>query len=182
MANVEQELIEIRAVIPKGKDLLNDTFTKESFVKEINSNTQYSIVHLAIHAQFSSDPEKTFILTSDDPLKSQELKELLKTSGETKDKIIELLVLSACQTAQGDRRATLGLAGIAVRAGARSTLATLWQVNDLSTAEVMVKFYQELQNPNLTKAEALHQAQLALLSKEERPYYWGSYILIGNWL
>ncbi|CAD5984404.1 Tetratricopeptide repeat-containing protein 28 (plasmid) [Planktothrix agardhii] len=182
LANVEQELIEIRAVIPKGKDLLNDTFTKESFVKEINSNTQYSIVHLATHAQFSSDPEKTFILTSDDPLKSQELKELLKTSGETKDKIIELLVLSACQTAQGDRRATLGLAGIAVRAGARSTLATLWQVNDLSTAEVMVKFYQELQNPNLTKAEALHQAQLALLSKEERPYYWGSYILIGNWL
>jgi CHAT domain-containing protein len=74
---------------------------------------------------------------------------------------IELLVLSACQTATGDKKATLGLAGFAVRSGARSTLATLWQVNDESTAELMVGFYRQLiQNPGISKAKALQIAQI----------------------
>ena len=167
LENVEIELRQIRSVVHRGKDLLNPTFTKESFLKEIKSDTKFSIVHLATHGEFSSNPEKTFILTYDELLKRKQLNELLKTSGERKDRIIELLVLSACKTAEGDKRATLGLAGVAVRAGARSTLATLWRVSDRSTAEVMVKFYQELQDPKVTKAEALHKAQLDLFSKEK---------------
>jgi CHAT domain-containing protein len=101
-------------------------------------------------------------------------------------KKIELLVLSACETATGDKRAALGLAGMAVRAGARSTTATLWTVNDLGTAEFMNQFYQVLSKSEGNKAEALRQAQLALLNTDyfryKHPFYWAGYVLIGNWL
>jgi CHAT domain-containing protein len=103
---------------------------------------------------------------------------------ETKQKPIELLVLSACQTALGDDRATLGLAGVAVRAGARSTLASLWSVDDAATALLMSRFYQYLaENPNLTKAEALQRAQISLLEHRifRRPSYWAAFVLVGNW-
>ncbi|MBD0343444.1 MAG: CHAT domain-containing protein, partial [Coleofasciculus sp. Co-bin14] len=98
---------------------------------------------------------------------------------------IELLVLSACQTALGDNRAALGIAGVAVRAGARSTLATLWAVNDEATAALMVRFYQELANSTVTKAEALRRAQQSILKDpryRQHPYYWAPYVLVGNWL
>jgi CHAT domain-containing protein len=92
--------------------------------------------------------------------------------------------LSACQTADGDRRAALGLAGVAVRSGARSTLATLWPVDDRSTSLLMVQFYQQLSQPNHTRAEALRQAQIALLKQPNfrHPFYWAPFILVGNWL
>ncbi len=115
-------------------------------------------------------------------LKSSDLNNLLRINSQNSSKRVELLVLSACETAQGDNRATLGLAGIAVRAGARSVLSTLWQVSDRSTAEVMEQFYKELTNPEVTKAEALHQAQLTLFQQYKAPFYWAPYVLIGNWL
>lgn len=73
---------------------------------------------------------------------------------------------------------------MAVRAGARSTIASLWNLDDESTAELMSKFYQELANKALTKAEALRRAQLALLQnpKYQRPMFWSPYVLLGNWL
>lgn len=99
---------------------------------------------------------------------------------------IELLVLSACETAQGDNQAILGLAGVAVRAGAQSTIATLWGANDEATAELMGYFYQNLnQNQEISKAEALREAQLQLLQNQDQyshPYYWAPFVLIGNWL
>ncbi|MBD0345964.1 MAG: CHAT domain-containing protein, partial [Coleofasciculus sp. Co-bin14] len=97
---------------------------------------------------------------------------------------IELLVLSACQTAAGDNRATLGLAGVAVRSGARSTLATLWPVDDQSTSSFMVEFYQTLAQSQMTKAEVLRRSQLALLKQPrfKHPYYWAPFVLVGNWL
>ncbi|NJK27840.1 MAG: CHAT domain-containing protein [Coleofasciculaceae cyanobacterium SM2_3_26] len=97
---------------------------------------------------------------------------------------IELLVLSACQTAVGDDRAALGLAGVAVRAGARSTLASLWSVNDEATSLLMTRFYQELADPSVTKAEALRRAQVSLLQNPETedPFLWAAFVLVGNWL
>ena len=94
------------------------------------------------------------------------------------------MVLSACQTAEGDDRAALGLAGMAIRSGARSTLATLWSVNDGSTAALMTEFYNELSNGELTKAEALRRAQIKILQTPEysHPYFWSAFVLIGNWL
>ncbi|MGK7943077.1 MAG: CHAT domain-containing protein, partial [Microcystaceae cyanobacterium] len=99
------------------------------------------------------------------------------------DTPIELLILSACQTAQGDSRASLGLAGMAVRSGSRSTIATLWSINDQSTSELMVKFYEILGNESMSKAEALRQAQLSLINSDKyhHPYYWGAFILVGHW-
>jgi CHAT domain-containing protein len=95
--------------------------------------------------------------------------------------------LSACNTAEGDERAILGLAGVAVRAGARSTLATLWGANDEATAKLMSTFYDTLAaNSDISKAKALRSAQLSLLetpnSQYNHPYYWAPFVLIGNWL
>jgi CHAT domain-containing protein len=97
---------------------------------------------------------------------------------------LELLVLSACQTASGDERAALGLAGVAVRSGARSTVATLWSVSDEAAAALMIQFYQELTQPGMTKAEALRRAQISLLKqpKFRPPFYWSPFVLVGNWL
>jgi CHAT domain-containing protein len=97
---------------------------------------------------------------------------------------IELLTLSACQTATGDDRAALGLAGIAVKAGARSALATLWFINDQASAVLVSEFYTQLQDPSLSKVKALQQAQLKLLEdrRYRHPIYWSPFLLIGNWL
>ncbi|WP_198525045.1 CHAT domain-containing protein [Kamptonema formosum] len=165
-----------------SKGLLNDKFTPDKFKAELKSGS-FPVVHIATHGEFSSNPEKTLIYPWRSDLNFNELKELLQT--QTGDKAIELLVLSACETAQGDRRAVLGLAGVAVRAGARSTLATLWNVEDTSAKELMVKFYQELaRDKDVTKAEALSRAQRTLLQDKNynHPAYWAPYVLIGNWL
>ena len=142
------------------------------------------MVHLATHGQFSSKLSDTFLLTWDDRLTIEGLRNLLKSRSESSATPIELLVLSACQTAEGDQRATLGLAGLAVRSGARSTLATLWSVNDNSTADLMTEFYRSLTQQNMSKAESLRQAQLKLLKNPDfqHPFYWSPFILIGNWL
>jgi CHAT domain-containing protein len=93
-------------------------------------------------------------------------------------------VLSACETASGDNRAVLGLAGLAARTGTRSVLSTLWVAQDTPNTEFMARFYQALSQPGTTKAEAVRQAQLALIQAEgyTTPHTWGNYVLIGNWL
>jgi len=92
--------------------------------------------------------------------------------------------MSACQTAAGDNRATLGLAGFALRSGAKSTIASLWSVSDESTSIMMREFYHQLTELKVSKAEALRQAQLSLLEEPlyQHPYFWASFVLIGNWL
>jgi CHAT domain-containing protein len=90
--------------------------------------------------------------------------------------------LSACQTASGDNRAVLGLAGIAVRAGARSTLSTLWEAQDAPNTELMIKFYEELSKPGMSRAKALHLAQRSLFDRYPAANIWATYILVGNWL
>ena len=164
--------------------LLNQEFTRYALAKKINESP-FSVVHLASHGQFSSNPEQTYIRAWDNSINVNQLRSLLQTRESRQSSAIELLVLSACHTASGDRRSALGLAGVAVRAGARSTLASLWQVNDNSTAELMTNFYQKLSqssNGTITKAEALQDAQLNLLHRYKAPYYWASYVLVGNWL
>jgi CHAT domain-containing protein len=180
LPNVVEELQQIGSVVP-SESLLNPEFTEANLQQQINSGA-FSTVHIATHGKFSSDPEETFILAYNQLLNSNDLNNLLRSNNQSSSSIVELLVLSACETAQGDNRATLGLAGIAVRAGARSTLATLWQVSDRSTAKLMEQFYKELTNPKLTKSQALHQAQLELFKQYKAPYYWAPFVLVGNWL
>ncbi|TWH54385.1 CHAT domain-containing protein [Dulcicalothrix desertica] len=181
LENVPAELQKILSAIPNSKELLNQTFTKANVQNQIQ-RLPYTVVHMATHGEFSSNADKTFILAWEKLLKVKDFDNLLRLREQSESRPIELLVLSACQTATGDKRATLGLAGIAVRAGARSTLATLWSVDDNSTAEIMIKFYQALANTNVPKAEALRLAQVSVLTNDENPYLWAPYVLVGNWL
>ena len=179
---VASELKEIASRID-SRVLVNQDFTSAALKQEIQ-DSDYPIVHIATHGQFSSALEDTFLLTWDDRLNINELGSILQTRNVDLNNAIELLVLSACETATGDNRAALGMAGMAVRAGAKSTLATLWSVNDRATAKLMSSFYQELSEQHLPKAEALRQAQLSLLHNRwyRHPFYWAPYVLLGNWL
>ncbi|MDJ0555710.1 MAG: CHAT domain-containing protein [Microcoleaceae cyanobacterium MO_207.B10] len=183
LPGVEIEVEGIAQEIDSEIVLLDKKFTRLAFEKQIEVKP-FSVVHLATHGQFSSNPEETFLLTWDSRIQVNELGRILQEQNRDP---IELLVLSACQTATGDNRAALGLAGLASRSGARSTLATLWSVDDLSTAELMIDFYRLLianSEPRLTKAEALRQAQLTLMQnpKYDHPYFWAPFVLVGNWL
>ena len=173
---LEAELEGISKIVATNKPLLNTAFTKTNIQHQIEQG-DFSAIHIKTHGVFSSDPDNTFIVAYQDILKGEDLTNLVKT-----DSNIELLVLSACYTAEGDNRAVLGLAGIAVRAGARSTLSTLWVAQDQYTTELMLRFYQELSTPGISRANALHIAQKALFERYQNPYIWATYVLIGNWL
>ncbi len=182
LPNVENELQAIQAKLP-SQVLLNQAFTSTELERQIDSQP-FSIVHLATHGQFSSNVAETFVLAWDKPIPVNELKTLLQTRDLKQAEAIELLVLSACQTATGDDRAALGLAGVAVEAGARSTLASLWSLDDESGARLISEFYRVLATRQVTKAEALRQAQLTLLRDPDYryPIHWAPYVLLGNWL
>ena len=162
--------------------LLNEEFTEVNLLQQLNS-TSASRLHLATHGQFNADPEKSFLLLWQKILTIKEFSALLYDRIKALLNPLDLLVLSACDTAAGDRRAALGLAGIAIRSGSLSTLATLWQVQDDSTAELMKYFYRQLENNG--KAEALRQAQLELWQTADKdwqvPAFWAAYVMIGNW-
>jgi len=182
LPNVGAELAQIKSKIP-GKQLLNQRFTRKNLQTEIGS-TPFPIVHLATHGQFSSQADKTFILAWKELINVTELNDILQSRDTTSPDALELLVLSACETAAGDNRAVLGLAGISVQAGARSTLASLWSVEDRAVPLIMGLFYQNLVSKHMTKAEALRQTQIHLLrnTRYKAPYFWSAFVLLGNWL
>lgn len=185
LPQVKQELKQIEDLGVATKSLLNDKFTTKEVQNQI-LNSDVSIIHLATHAQFSSIADDTFILFWDQRMNVKQLGNLLRNNTLTSRRPIELLVLSACETAIGDQRATLGLAGVAVRSGARSTMATLWSVQDDSTAKFMGHLYSQLERAKKTKinkAQALQQAQLALLNDQQysNPHYWAPFVVVGNW-
>ena len=181
---VNQELINIQNYTDSVV-LRDDKFTETRLQEQIET-AQYPIVHIATHGQFSSKLEDTFLLAWDNNITIKELEQLLDQNNSDQEQAIELLVLSACETAKGDKRATLGLAGMAVKAGARTTLATLWTVFDQSTALTMNRFYENLTQSQgkVNKARALRQAQLNLINSRQfkHPYYWSPFIMLGNWL
>ena len=181
LPGVETELGIIQSKTPT-EIILNQSFTDSNLQKLLDASS-FPVVHLATHGEFSSNAEDTFVLTWDDKINASELDNLLRNET-TVQNPIELLVLSACQTALGDNRAALGLAGVAVRAGARSTMGSLWLVNDAATSMLMSRFYQELADAGVRKAEALRRAQLEVLNADyfSHPYYWSAFILVGNWL
>ncbi|HAC63114.1 MAG TPA: hypothetical protein DCF68_06125 [Cyanothece sp. UBA12306] len=185
LPGVNLEIQEIGQEIPT-QQLLNQEFTRGQFQNSLTISP-LAVVHLATHGQFSSDPDRTFVLAWQDTIRVRDFQKILRTREQATDNPIELLVLSACQTASGDKQAALGLAGMAVRSGARSTIATLWSVKDDSTARLMTEFYRNLNQATVVqekKAEALRQAQLSLLHSPEfsHPFYWSAFVLVGNWL
>lgn len=181
LPNVGAEIESINKIY--NSKILKDRDFSESNIRTAITEKPFTIVHFATHGQFNSNPDETFLLTYDNKIKMNQLRSLMGISN-YREKPVELLTLSACQTAAGDDKAALGLAGIAISAGARSALATLWFVNDEATSKLVSDFYTHLANPDISKADALRLAQIELI--KERRYrhaaYWAPFLLIGNWL
>lgn len=201
---VPLELSTIVGKIWPGSSFLNESFTLPNLQKK--RNQEYKIIHLATHGDFQpGGAENSYIQFWDTKLRLNQLNELSLSNPQA-----ELLVLSACTTAVGDEQAELGFAGLAVHAGVKSALASLWYVSDAGTLGLMTEFYQQLRTAPI-KAEALRRAQLALLRGDVRlqdgylvrsgnnqalplpvelsargdknlshPYYWAAFTMIGS--
>jgi CHAT domain-containing protein len=166
----------------KGDQLINNAFQASTLERELRDG-RYGALHIATHGKFSTDVNDSFLLTFDGKLTMQTLDHLVGLF-RYRQEPLELLTLSACQTGVGDDRAALGLAGVALKAGARSALATLWFINDEASAMLISEFYRQLRHPSLSKAVALQRAQMKLLSDRiyEHPAYWSPFLLLNNWL
>jgi len=181
LSNVSHELESVQRLF-HCTVLKDDDFTVGA-VENTLSAMPYRLVHIASHGQFHRDPQKTFLLTYDGRLTMDDLERIMGLT-RFRETPVELLTLSACQTAAGDDRAALGLAGVALRAGARSAVASLWFIDDEATSQLIAEFYRQLRDPSLSKAQALRNAQALLLRSERyaHPAYWAAFLLIGNWL
>jgi len=162
-----------------GITLMNSTFKIDALKTTIDKRP-YSIIHLATHGEFAGDSDSMFILAYDGLLKFDQLDRIIKVT-KYKNTPLELLTLSACKTATGDDRAVLGLAGIAVKAGAKSTMATLWEIDDKATSEFIIEFYRQLKT-GISKSMALKNAQEKLMQQYSHPYFWSPFLLVGNWM
>lgn len=197
------ELSTIVGPLRAGEQNLNEAFTPSTLIS-LRETSDYRILHLATHGEFrAGGPDNSYIQFWDQRLRLDQLRQL-----QLNDPPLELLVMSACRTALGDPSAELGFAGLAVQAGVKSAVATLWQVSDLETAGLMTEFYTQLSQRSY-KAEALRQAQLAMLRGEvtvrdgtlqwsggslplpeeladlrygntRHPYFWAAFTMVGS--
>ncbi len=182
LPGVSDELQRLEATLPTAV-LMDEAFTRDRLARAV-TRRRANILHIATHGRFGSRPEETFLQAWDGPIDLRALDELLLSrSAAGPGDGLDLLVLSACQTAAGDDLAILGLAGFAVSSGAQSTVATLWQVRDRSTAVLMGHFYDRLSDPANSKAFALRRAQQKLLADDRysHPYFWSPFVLVGHW-
>ncbi|MBW4621671.1 MAG: CHAT domain-containing protein [Cyanosarcina radialis HA8281-LM2] len=188
LSYVKTELNEIAKTIPGSKEFTDELFTIDRLTAELNQNT-FPIIHLATHGKFGLDSQDTYLVTGkqtdkyNEKLTMNRLYQILQTSKQEKPP--ELLTLTACETAVGSDRDALGLAGISIQAGAKSAIASLWQVDDRATAEVIGQFYQNLRR-GMSRAKALRSAQKSWLQAHRgatnHPGYWAALTLVGNWL
>ncbi|BDA74046.1 TPR repeat [Calothrix sp. PCC 7716] len=192
---VKFELDNIKSVLPGSKGLIDNAFTPERLKQELTQNT-FPIIHLATHGKFGIDSRDTFLVTGklesdaettkikqyNEKLTMSELYDLIRAS---KSNSLELLTLTACETAVGSDRDALGIAGLSLQAGAHSIVASLWQVDDESTARLIGSFYEHLRQ-GMSRAKALQKAQKQWLqqnsNERKHPGYWAPLILVGNWL
>lgn len=182
LPSVDAELNVIESLLP-AQTLRNQAFTKSAIQRELEVG-DYSIVHLATHGQFRSSYAESFLLTHDQKMQLDELGETLQQRN-NRHGALDLLVLSACESAAGDDRAALGLAGVAIRSGARSAVASLWEVDDQATQQLITAFYENLAREGApSKAKSLQSAQQQLIARSEtrHPSQWAPFLLIGDWL
>jgi CHAT domain-containing protein len=159
--------------------LLNEQFTVDEFRQQI-TDRRYDILHFASHGQFEPENQQSFLLAYSEKLTMKQLEEILQRR-KYSDNPIDMLTLSACQTAIGDEYSALGLAGVGIMAGAKTALGSLWNVSDEATIQLMRHYYANLRSLQ-GRAEALRNAQLSLLdSGYSHPFFWAPYLLIGNW-
>ncbi|HEY6364454.1 MAG TPA: CHAT domain-containing protein [Candidatus Binatia bacterium] len=181
LPNVSGELQALHTLLG-STTLVDKEFLAANLEKKLKDE-QFTIVHVASHGEFGNEVDKTFLLTFDDKLSLDRLNQMVGVF-RFRDDPLELLTLSACDTAAGDDRAALGLAGMAIKAGARSALATLWNINDEASVGLVVDFYSEVKDASISRATALQRAQLKMLEnpRYEHPGFWSPFLLINNWL
>ena len=188
LPSVPRELETVYQKLPGSATLLDDEFTLDGLQAALQKSS-YSILHLATHGQFSTIPEETFLVTGpgetgvSSELTFGELETLIHEASPNAEPI-DLITLTACETATGDDRATLGLAGVAIRAGARSAIASLWKVEDATAAQFASDFYSNWQRPGVSKAKAMQIAQIAAIEAmgdDANPGRWAPLIMVGNW-
>ncbi|MGE5658903.1 MAG: CHAT domain-containing protein [Actinomycetota bacterium] len=198
--------IEIQTITREwgGAGFLNQSFTLSN-LKQQRQAKPFGIIHLATHGEFKAGtPSDSFIELWDQKLRLNQLRQL-----QWNEPQVELLVLSACKTAVGDEQAELGFGGLAVQAGVKTALASLWYVSDEGTLALMAEFYHALKTVPI-KSAALRQAQIAMLRGQVRlqdgqlrgtpvgaiqlppslrregesvlshPYYWAAFVMIGS--
>lgn len=181
LPRVTEEIDGIRRLYG-GAVLRDQDFAPEQFERTVQQG-QFDIIHIATHGHFASDATQSFLLTAKGKLTLERLADIVGRL-RFREQPLELLTLSACDTAHGDDRAALGLAGVAIQAGARSAVATLWLVADDAAAVLMQAFYKHLKAPGVSKAQALQRAQMTLLKDPQYadPFFWAPFLLINNWL
>jgi CHAT domain-containing protein len=181
LLNVQAEMEAVKAVYG-GTSLIDGQFRVPAVETELHEQP-YSMVHIASHGLVGKEAKDSFILAYDDKITMDRLSQLIGLF-QFRNTSLDLLTLSACETAVGDDRAALGLAGVAVKAGARSALASLWFIDDEATAQLVTEFYTQLQDPAISKAVALQRAQLKIFRDplHDHPCYWAPFLLINNWL
>jgi len=181
LTHVVEELDTIQGLFG-GQRLLDQEFTSQGVADKVEENV-FSVIHLASHAEFTGDPRSSYVATYDGALTVDAFSELVQAT-RFRDDPLELLVLSGCETALGNDRAALGLAGFALRAGARSALGSLFRIGDEAALKLVTEFYRQLRDPSLSRAEALRRAQLSMIEREPfaHPSHWSGFVLIGNWL
>jgi len=179
---VSLELKGIKKIMGTGTVLLNEKFCIKNFNDALQENA-YDMVVIATHGVFNKASKNSYLLTYDGKLMMDDLGHMIQ-SGLYRKQQMELLSLSSCETAVGDERAALGLGGVALKAGAKSAIATLWSVDDEVAFLTTTEFYRQIKNNGCTKAKALQSAQLKLISHREyhHPGFWSPFLLIGNWL
>lgn len=182
LPGVSKELDAIKHIVQNAKIYKNENYTVDNFKKELNE-AHYSIVHLATHGYFGGTPQETFILAYDKKLTMNQLEKIISLST-IKQNYVDLLILSACQTAKGNERAAFGLAGVALKAGVKSAVATLWTVDDKATSVIINNFYEQINKNSMSKAKALQFAQNKYMDDYllRHPSFWAPFLLIGNWL
>ncbi|NJL90301.1 MAG: CHAT domain-containing protein [Coleofasciculaceae cyanobacterium SM2_1_6] len=176
LPGAEAEVNSIAALIPGTELHLRQSATLDTFK---NAAPKFSVLHIATHGCFVRGGCPDLGMSENTILFADQNLEIADAALLGLDKV-NLVTLSACQTAvqpQNSGEEFVGIAYLFERAGARSVVASLWDVDDGATKQLMVSFYEGIQQ-GLTKAEALRQAKLNLGSRH--PYYWSAFILIGD--
>ncbi|MDJ0747641.1 MAG: CHAT domain-containing protein [Xenococcaceae cyanobacterium MO_167.B27] len=175
---LEQVPKEIKSVadITGGEQFLNEQFSSDSFQLNL-STTNYLVVHVATHGYFGGVAENSLILAYNRSVYALQLKDILSESKGN----INMLVLSACETAIGSELSALGIAGIALRSGVDSVLGTFWAVQDVEQPELIKDFYTNIYVHNLDKAKALQQLQIKQIQEKTHPAFWAAFNLIGDY-
>jgi CHAT domain-containing protein/tetratricopeptide (TPR) repeat protein len=178
---VRAELDAVARVHTGATRLLDGDFTATAFAESV-TQAQATVVHIASHAVFSGSSDDTFLLTHSGRITMDDLEKIIRPRKFT-GLPVDLLCLSACQTAEGDDRAALGLAGVALKSGARTVVASLWRVDDAASSRIMAAFHRHWRSGGIGKAEALRMAQLEMLRDDPyvHPYLWAPFIVIGDW-